>query len=257
MRLIDSHCHLDFPVFQQLPEVLRRAETVGVTQFVVPGVNAANWQAVLELSRQYSQISAALGIHPCFLDEQSEASLTGLRALYATHADELVAVGEIGLDLYDKDADQQQQLKILNIQLQLAKDFNKPVILHVRKAHDLMLQQLRRAKLPKGGVVHAFTGSEQQAKEYIKLGFSLGVGGSITYERAQKVRRTFSNLPLESLVLETDSPDMPLSGYQGEVNYPERVALVAETLAELRQESQEDIAKVTSKNAVQLFGLPK
>ena len=155
--------------------------------------------------------------------------------------------------LYDSDSNRARQLNILSQQLQLAADFDKPVILHVRKAHDLTLQQLRRVRLSRGGVVHAFSGSEQQAREYIKLGFKLGVGGSITYERARKLRRTFAALPLSALVLETDAPDMPLCGYQGETNYPERAAQVANVLAELRGVTPEEIAAATLQNTREVF----
>ncbi|WP_261843678.1 TatD family hydrolase [Aliamphritea ceti] len=256
MEIIDSHCHLDFPVLQsQLADVLLRAKSAGVNCFVVPGVNHANWARVLELSRQHINIYAALGVHPCFLDTDSESSLVELTDYFAKNADDIVAVGEIGLDLYESDKDSVRQLSILNRQLQLAADFNKPVILHVRKAHDLMLKQLRRIKLERGGVVHAFSGSLQQAEEYIKLGFKLGVGGSITYERAKKLRRTFAQLPLASLVLETDSPDMPLCGYQGEINYPERAALVAASLADLRNISLAEVAEITSENSQAIFNI--
>lgn len=254
VEIIDSHCHLDFPVLQsQLQDVLRRADEAGVRQFIVPGVNRANWNGVIRLGQQYGNIYPALGIHPCFLDAGSENDLAVLADYLAQHEAEVVAVGEIGLDLYESDKDRERQLNILNRQLRLAADFDKPIILHVRKAHDLMLQQLRRAGLARGGVVHAFSGSEQQAREYIRLGFKLGVGGSITYERAKKLRRTFSDLPLSALVLETDSPDMPLCGYQGETNYPERAALVAEVLAELRGMTSAEVAEVTLQNTREVF----
>ncbi len=252
--MIDSHCHLDFPVLaSQLSDVLQRAEGAGVCQFIVPGVNRANWQAVMTLGDQHRHIYPALGIHPCFLDPDSEASLSDLSDYFARYTTDIVAVGEIGLDLYESGNDVERQLDILNRQLELAVEYDKPVILHVRKAHDLMLQQLRRMAPGRGGVVHAFSGSEQQALEYIRLGFKLGVGGSVTYERARKIRRTFSRLPLEALVLETDSPDMPLCGYQGETNYPERTALVASVLAELRNLTVGEIADVTSQNVRCLF----
>lgn len=254
MDIIDSHCHLDFPVLQsQLQDVLRRADDAGVRQFIVPGVNRANWDGVISLGQQYGSIHPALGIHPCFLDADSEKSLTVLADYLSEYTADVVAVGEIGLDLYASDSDRERQLTILNHQLRLAADFDKPVILHVRKAHDLMLQQLRKIRLCGGGVVHAFSGSEQQAREYIKLGFKLGVGGSITYERARKLRRVFASLPLTALVLETDAPDMPLCGYQGETNYPERAARVAGVLAELRGIDQGEIAAATLLNTRQVF----
>ncbi|MCV6611406.1 MAG: TatD family hydrolase [Amphritea sp.] len=255
MQLIDTHCHLDFPVLRDnIDDVLFRARQQGVQQFVVPGVQRSNWQSVLELCGASSGLYPALGLHPCFLQQDHADDLELLESLLRQHP-ELVAVGEIGLDLFIPDADLEHQLEILVPQLELAKQFNKPVLLHVRKAHDQMLRQLRRLKLPRGGFVHAFSGSEQQAKIYLDLGFKLGIGGSVTYERARKLRQLVSDLPLDSFVLETDSPDMPLSGYQGETNYPERVRIVVEALAGLREESAADIAAVTSATAAKILGL--
>ena len=255
MTLIDTHCHLDFPALEnEIDAVLARARAQGVMQFVVPGVNGENWAAVLGLCGRKQGLYPALGIHPCFLQDEHHEDLQRLQSLLSVRPD-VIAVGEIGLDLFIPQADLQQQLNILCGQLEIARDFNKPVLLHVRKAHDQMLKQLRQFRLPRAGIVHAFSGSEQQAHEYLKLGFKLGVGGSITYERAKKLRRLVVNLPLESFVLETDSPDMPLCGYQGQVNYPERVAIVLQQLAGLRRETTDEIAEVTTATAMQLLSL--
>ncbi|MEH6575864.1 MAG: TatD family hydrolase [Amphritea sp.] len=255
MKLIDTHSHLDFPAFKdEIDAVLARARAQGVAQFVVPGVNGDNWSAVLSLCERKQGLYPALGIHPCFLSGEHREDLQRLDSLLESKC-EIVAVGEIGLDLFMPEADLDQQLSVLKRQLEIAHSHNKPVLLHVRKAHDQMLKQLRHYRLPRAGIVHAFSGSEQQALEYLKLGFKLGVGGSVTYERARKLRRLVVNLPLESFVLETDSPDMPLCGYQGQVNYPERVAIVLQQLAVLRQESINKLAEVTTATAVQLLSL--
>lgn len=254
MELIDSHCHLDFPaISNDIDGVLERARNNGVTRFVVPGVSSENWSRVLELCAEHEGLYPALGLHPCFLKADHGDDLMRLEQLLK-HCPELVAVGEIGLDLFIPEADLKYQLAVLLPQLELAKQFNKPVLLHVRKAHDQMLQQLRRMKLPAAGVVHAFSGSEQQAQEYLKLGFKLGIGGSVTYERARKLRRLVANLPLDSFILETDSPDMPLHGFQGQTNYPERVALVLQAVNELRPESELEIARCIQSSGQDMLG---
>ena len=253
MTLIDSHCHLDFPELSaDISAVLLRARHAGVDRFVVPGVAVDNWEGVLNLCAEHSGLYPALGLHPCFLQGEHRDALKTLEDLLKRHS-EIVAVGEIGLDLFIPDADLDAQLAVLRPQLILAKQFDKPVLLHVRKAHDQVLKQLRQLKLTRAGLVHAFSGSEQQAGEYLKLGFKLGIGGAVTYERAAKLRRLVATLPLESFVLETDSPDMPLSGYQGQVNYPERVAIIAETVAQIRQQPLQKIIEVTSAQSTKIL----
>ena len=246
MQLIDTHCHLDFPALaDDIDTVLKRARDKGVARFVVPGVSEPHWSRLLALCAAHSGLYPALGLHPCFEHPDAENDLCRLKLELQNRSD-LVAVGEIGLDLFIPQAELQQQLDILLPQLRLAKQFAKPVLLHVRKAHDQMLKQLRQVKLERAGLVHAFSGSEQQAREYLKLGFRLGIGGAVTYDRATKLRRLVTELPLESFVLETDSPDMPLLGYQGQVNYPERVAKVAAVVAKLRQQPLEEVIEATA-----------
>ncbi len=253
LRLIDSHCHLDFSAFDADREtLLQHAAAMGVEHIVVPGVTADRWRMLLELCRQYSGLHPALGLHPCFLDQHKPKDLIVLERLLASEA--VVAVGEIGLDLFLPQADLQHQLDYLLPQLAFADQFKLPVILHVRKAHDQMLQQLRQHALPRGGIVHAFSGSQQQAEQYLQQGFRLGIGGGITYPRANRLRTLIKQLPLESFVLETDAPDMPLQGFQGQRNMPERVRQVAETMAELRECSIEQVAATTTLTAQTVFG---
>lgn len=255
MNLIDTHCHLDFPELSvDIATVLERAHKAGVEKFVVPGVSADNWDAVLNLCSEHAGLYPALGLHPCFLTGEHTADIALLASMLKENV-QVVAVGEIGLDLFIPNANLQQQLAVLTPQLTLAKEHQKPVLLHVRKAHDPLLKQLRQLKLERAGLVHAFSGSEQQAKEYLKLGFKLGIGGAVTYERALKLRRLVAELPLESFVLETDSPDMPLQGYQGQVNYPERIANVAAAVAKIRQQPLADVIEVTSIQSSECLGL--
>lgn len=255
MKLIDTHCHLDFPELSaDIEAVLARAQKAGVDKFVVPGVSVNNWNAVLTVCSEHAGLYPALGLHPCFLKGDHRADLVSLASMLKQHR-QVVAVGEIGLDLFIPEANLQLQLEVLMPQLLLAKEYHKPVLLHVRKAHDQMLKQLRLLKLERAGLVHAFSGSEQQAREYLKLGFKLGIGGAVTYDRATRLRRLVAELPLESFVLETDSPDMPLMGYQGEINYPERVSGVAETIAQIRQQPLAEVVEVMATQSINVLAL--
>ena len=252
MQLIDTHCHLDFPVFvHDLQRVKSDANSVGVEQFIVPGVTAEKWEHLLDVTDANHGMHPALGLHPCFMQHHSTADIERLERLLQSKG--VCAVGEIGLDLFIPDADLEQQLAFLRPQLELAAKYDLPLILHVRKAHDQMLKELRQLQLGAGGVVHAYSGSEQQAAQYIKLGYKLGIGGTVTYERAKKLHRIVKNYPLESFVLETDSPDIPLSAYRGERNVPARVAEVAQVMAEIRGEGIERIAEMTTRTATELF----
>lgn len=252
MRLIDSHCHIDFPQFDsRRQELLAQASLSGVDEIVVPGVTEKHWGRLLDCVSHHAGLHAALGLHPCFLDQHQPEDLKRLARLLETQT--VCAVGEIGLDLFIPDADLDAQLFYLDQQLALAKQFDLPVLLHVRKAHDQMLQRLRRVKLQAGGVVHAFSGSKQQAMQYVDLGFKLGIGGTITYERAKKLRSIVSEMDLADLILETDAPDMPLSGYRDEINQPARVREVAEMVAQLKRCSVEQVARITTAQAVGLF----
>ncbi|MBR9882361.1 MAG: TatD family hydrolase [Oceanospirillales bacterium] len=257
--LIDSHCHLDFPVFDANREqVLRRAVDAAVTAIVVPGVTARDWSRVLDLctrERQDIRLFPALGLHPCFMSVYEADQLEALAQLIAQQRSSVVAVGEIGLDFQLEQFDAQAQLDLFEAQLAIARDFELPVLLHVRKAHDQVLKLLRRYRLVRGGIVHAFSGSEQQAREYAKLGFKLGFGGAISYSRATKLRRLAAQLPLEWIVLETDAPDMPLSQWRDQPNEPRHVADVAGIIAGLRGEAVHQIIEVTGSSATELLGL--
>lgn len=252
MHFIDTHCHIDFPVFDANREaILQRAKNMGVQQIVVPGVTAQHWPRLLQCVASQNGLHAALGLHPCFMAEHTEADLAALADAVSRYAP--CAIGEIGLDLFIANADLDQQLALLRPQLQLAKQNDLPVLLHVRKAHDQMLKVLRQLQLPAGGCVHAFSGSEQQAEQYLKLGFKLGIGGTLTYERASKLRRLVRQHPLSCFVLETDAPDIPLAAHRGEINRPERVAEVAAVMAEIKECSIEEVAALTTASAQQVF----
>jgi TatD DNase family protein len=252
----DTHCHFDFPPFSDHePESLALAEQAGVRRIIVPTVTADRFVRVLKLARDYPPLFAALGLHPLYIAEHHEPELEQLAGFLASRPPKLVAVGEIGLDLYMENPQFERQQRVLTAQLKLAKQYDLPVILHSRRSHDQLAAMLRRTEVPRRGVVHGFAGSLSQAQAFIRLGYYIGVGGTISYERAQKTRNVMAQLPLTSLLLETDAPDMPLAGYQGQPNRPERAVEVFHTLCQLRSESPADIAAHLQHNTHALFTL--
>ena len=239
--LIDSHCHLDFADFDEdRQQVIENCAQLGIGKLVIPGTQASTWSGILQLSQEYPAIKPALGLHPYFLEHFKPADLALLIQLLSQFSDNIVAVGEIGLD-HVIDIAPELQMTVLIQQLQIANDFNLPVILHHRRSHNDLIKTLKQQRFKWGGIVHAFSGSLQEANTYIELGFKLGVGGVITYPRAHKTREVVRLLPLNALVLETDSPDMPPMGKQGLRNSPQNLILILNELSHLRQESPEQI----------------
>lgn len=215
-RFIDTHCHFDFPPFSGDEEAsLQRAAQAGVGKIIVPATEAENFARVQALAEKYQPLYAALGLHPGMLEKHSDVSLDQLQQALERHPAKVVAVGEIGLDLFGDDPQFERQQWLLDEQLKLAKRYDLPVILHSRRTHDKLAMHLKRHDLPCTGVVHGFSGSLQQAERFVQLGYKIGVGGTITYPRASKTRDVIAKLPLASLLLETDAPDMPLNGFQG------------------------------------------
>jgi len=253
LQLIDSHCHIDFSAFDaDREQVIEHCQQQGINKLIVPGVTQSGWEKLINLRQQYPLIQVALGLHPCFVEQHQDHDLDILQRHIEQYKP--IAIGEIGLDFFIHKSDKEHQLYFFKEQVRLAEKFQLPIILHARKAHDEILKVLRTSSLV-GGIVHAFTGSLQQAEHYQKLGFLFGVGGALTYPRAQKLQTLFSKLPLESIVLETDAPDMPLVGQQGQRNSPENIPLVLAKLAEIRQQSTQLVAASTTANCKQLFGL--
>jgi TatD DNase family protein len=241
MELFDTHCHLDVAEFAaDRAAVLARARAAGVTRMVVPAVDAAGWPALLALCRDEEWVYPALGLHPIYIDAHREVDLAELRRL--VEREQPVAIGEIGLDFYPKQLDRERQQWLFEQQLQIAAEFQLPVLLHVRKAHDQVLTTLKRMNFTHGGIAHAFNGSLQQAQQYIDLGFKLGFGGMLTYERSTKLRQLAAELPLTSMVLETDAPDMSPFTHHGERNSPEYLPQVFAALVALRGVEPETMA---------------
>lgn len=253
MRLIDSHAHLDAEEFDaDLHAVLARARDEGVAACVVPAVEAAGFPKLKSLAQSHPEIAPAYGLHPMYLERHRPEHLQVLREWL--ERERPCAVGECGLDHFAEGLDPDLQREFLVGQLKLARDFDLPVILHARRALDEVLALLRRVGGLRG-VVHSFSGSREQAGQLWKLGFRLGIGGPVTFERAARLRGLVAEMPLEFLLLETDAPDQPDTDWRGQRNEPSRLRHMLETIASLRNESPEIIAEQTTRNAVELFGL--
>ncbi|MDX8378544.1 MAG: TatD family hydrolase [Gallionella sp.] len=244
--LIDTHCHLDAPELGEQDDLA--AQTAGVELIVVPSIERANFATVQSLCEKHPACSPAYGIHPLFVAGATDQDLAILRDYL--HEQHPVAVGEIGLDFFIPDDNPARQEYFFIEQLKLAREFDLPVLLHLRRAHDIALKQLRRIKV-RGGIAHAYSGSRSQANVFIKLGFKLGFGGAMTYPRATRLRELAATLPLESIVLETDAPDMPPEFIErGQPNKPEYLPRIASTLAQLRGISLVAVREATSQNAL-------
>ncbi len=254
MQLIDSHCHLDFPVFDQdRDEVVNAAQEEQVKQIIVPAIGKKNWSAVRKTAHRYTLVKAAYGLHPMFMADHQLSDIADLRIWLL--ANKAVAVGECGLDFSIRHSSKEQQIVLFVEQLKLADEMSLPVIIHARKSLDIVLKYLRQHKNIRG-VIHSFSGSLQQAHYCINQGFLLGFGGPVTYTRALRLRKLVTELPLHSLLLETDAPDQPDSWHRGERNVPANLPRIATQIAALREIEVSELARVTSQNAQRLFNLP-
>jgi len=252
---IDTHCHLDAAEFDgDAAGVASRAGQQGVSMIVIPAIAVDNFDAVRRLAAENPNCSYALGIHPIFVPQAKEDDLAELRnAVEAAMNDSrLVAIGEIGLDFFlpqlTRSPLREKQEHFYSEQLKIARDFDLPVLLHVRRSQDVVLKYLRRIAV-RGGIAHAFNGSFQQAEEFIRRGFKLGFGGAMTFTRALQIRRLATDLPEEALVLETDAPDISPAWLHPARNSPEQLPAIGRVLAELRGADEQHIAGVTARNA--------
>lgn len=251
--LIDSHCHLDAPEFDpDRAQAIARAAAAGVAAQIVPAVTAASWPKLREVCAMASGLHAAYGLHPMYLDDHDPAHLTDLREWI--EREKPAAVGECGLDYFVEGLDPELQQTYFDGQLALAREFDLPVIVHARRAVDAVIASIKRAGGLRG-VVHSFSGSPEQARQLWQLDFMIGLGGPVTYERANRLRKLAAEMPLEFLLLETDAPDQPDAGIRGQRNEPARLVEVCATIAALRNAAAERIAEATSENARRLFGL--
>lgn len=260
---IDTHCHLDAPEFAHDVDTVRaQARAAGVQHIVLPAVQVAHAEAVRSLAHRHGD-SYALGIHPLYTPQAADDDVEKLAQVLELHRNDphLVAIGEIGLDFFVPRLDAERQTRFFRQQLQLARRFDLPVILHVRRSADALLKGLRDLPV-QGGIAHAFNGSLQQAQAFIARGFKLGFGGALSYERALQLRRLATELPLEALVLETDAPDMPphwlyrtaaerSTGQPQGRNTPAELPHIAQVLADLRGLPLQALAQQIHANALQ------
>lgn len=256
--LIDTHCHLDASEFDaDRDAVWHDAAQAGVRAIVIPAVSARNFETVRQLAHAQPLGTYALGIHPMYVEQSEPEDLERLRAaIKASLSDpRFVAIGEIGLDFFIPEistgAARERQEQVYEAQLRLAAEFQLPVLLHVRRSQDVLLKYLRRHRDVPGGIAHAFNGSAQQAEQFVERGFALGLGGAMTFTRALQIRRHAAQMPLSSLVLETDAPDIPPAWLHepDRRNSPAQVAGIAQSLAELRGEAVDDVIAATGQTA--------
>ena len=258
MRLIDSHCHLDFPAFDQdRAAVIAHCQTLGVEKMIVVGVTRQHWSRLWDTVSNHDGLYGAFGLHPYFLAEHQDSDIPALveqLSLYRDHP-KLCAVGEIGLDFLLQELDIKQQIHLFEQQVAIAAEFSLPVIIHSRRANAQVTAILKKAKLSRAGIIHAFSGSYEEALEYIKLGFLLGFGGAATWPRATRLQSVLKRLPIASIALETDSPDMPPEWLAGQRNSPEQLPSICQYLADIYGLSSTAFAAQTSANVQHLLRL--
>lgn len=253
LDLVDTHAHLDDDSFDSdRAAMFGRASAAGVRRWIVPAIDRGNWESIEVLCAAREGAFPAYGLHPLLIAAHRDEHLAELPAWLDGHG--AIAVGEIGLDFYVEGLDPVRQREVFVRQLEIAREQDLPVIVHARRAFEETIHTLRRFRGLRG-VVHSFSGSEEQARQLFDLGFHLGIGGPVTYDRANRIRRVVAAMPLEWLLLETDAPDQPCAHHRGERNEPAFMTDVLDTIAALREESAEDIAAATTANAVNLFKL--
>ena len=256
MNWVDTHCHLDWRAFDaDRDEVIRRAIEAGVTRMVTIGVDVASSHRAIELAERYPAVYASIGVHPNDTADFSHDTVNLLRQL-AQHP-KVVAIGEVGLDNYWKTIALDVQRRAFEAQLELAAELGKPVIVHSRDAAEDVLGTLERhiARNPQhAGILHAFSGDRDAARRAYGIGFLIGIGGPVTYKKADELREVVRTAPPDRFVLETDAPFLAPAPHRGQRNEPVRVTLIAEQVARLRQTPVADVARHTTANAARLFG---
>jgi TatD DNase family protein len=254
--LFDSHCHLDAAEFDRDRDaVIARAQAAGVMRQLVPAVTAAGWPKLRDICAGTAGLFPAYGLHPMFLAEHRDQHLLQLRDWI--ERERPLAIGECGLDFFIDGLDPAAQQRFFHGQLELAREYALPLIVHARRSVDAVIAAIKRGGSGVRGVVHSFSGSAEHARQLAQLDFMIGLGGPVTYDRANRLRKIAAGVPIEWLLLETDAPDQPDAGIRGQRNEPARLATVLQTIAELRDEDPAVIAAATTANAERLFGLPR
>lgn len=247
---IDTHCHLDFELFDpERDQIVETAQALGIEQILIPGVVADGWQGIHTLADTYDQfLLPAYGMHPCFCARHKDEHLASLDEWLGVCRP--VAVGEIGLDFFIENPDEPRQIELFSEQVRIARQHELPIVVHCRKAHDQCLKIIRDLRFEFGGFMHAFSGSLQQARKAVDLGFKLGVGGAATYERATKLHKLLNTLPLSSFVLETDAPDIPPSFARDKPNTPLNIPRIAQLICRNAEIDPVEFAETTTRNAL-------
>ncbi|OZB14377.1 MAG: hydrolase TatD [Marinobacter sp. 34-60-7] len=254
MKLVDAHCHFDFPEFESgRDELWARARSRGVCGLVIPGVRRADWARVSALSDPETGLWYCLGIHPWFIGEHRQEDLDLLEFTLAQRPKGCVALGECGLDALREDPDQQEEW--FRAQVRIARKLELPLVIHSVKTHDQVHARLRREHWEGTALVHGFSGSYEQARKLVDLGCMIGVGGVITHNRARKTRDAIARLPASALVLETDAPDMAPAGVARGQNSPLELPGILASLANLRAEPVDQLASTLLGNVSRLYGL--
>lgn len=256
VRLIDSHCHLDDDRFDDDRDlVIQRSRNKGVNQWVIPATTAQRWSKIKQITECYDGVYASYGLHPMFMPEHQLDHIVALDSWLDQH--DSVAVGECGLDFYQShmeraNNDREQQMDLFKAQLDIAVNHRLPVIIHARKALDLVLHELRLSAVERG-VIHSFSGSLQQAQQLVDLGFKLGIAATISFDRAKKLRQVVHDIDINALLIETDAPDQPGAGHRGQRNEPVFMVDHLQVMAELRNMPVTELSQRLTQNCHTLF----
>lgn len=262
MQFFDTHVHLDYLITKtqtSLSDILQQAKRTKVTKILSVGVDRKSLDILPQLAKASDNILYGVGLHPLYIQQHHLQDLEFLEQHLCEKNPQCRAIAEIGLDRFYPelitDKLWQKQLDFLLAQLGLAKKYQLPVSLHSRQSHDILAKYLRQIQLTKTGVIHGFSGSYEQAKRFVDLGYKIGVGGVITYSRANKTRQAIAKLSITDLVLETDSPDMPPAGFQGKHNYPANIFLIYQHLSELKKLNQKKEWEILWQNSNLIFNI--
>ncbi len=255
MSLIDSHCHLDDDRFDEnRDQVIARAMQQGIEQIVMPATTVNRWDKIKQIAGQYHNVYPAYGLHPMFVEQHQTSHLQELDEWL--DREKPIAVGECGLDFFHGRADEKRQLQLFIEQLQLAKNHHLPVIVHVRKAMDQVINLIRQYR-PAGGVIHSFAGSLQQAQQLLDLNFKLGIAATVDFQRARKLRDVVAKIDEHGLLVESDAPDQPGAQHRDELNEPAFIVEHFQTMVKLRETSEQHLSDVLRRNSNKLFKFPE
>lgn len=247
--MIDTHCHIYSEYYDDISSLIDDIKKNGINKIIINGCDMKSNLEVLKLTKKYDIVYGALGFHPTELDNYSDDSIKWLEE--NINNDKIVAIGEIGLDYHYENADKEKQIKAFNEQLQLAEKYKKPIIVHTRDAIQDTYNILKKYKLK--GSIHAFSGSLEMAKEFINLGYYIGVGGVCTFKNAKNIVNVIKNISTEYILLETDSPYLTPEPYRGKINTPKNISIIADKIAEIKQINISEVVDVTTDNANALF----